>query len=540
MSNSNILLPAPMPATFNISNLNGANGFTISGFASSSNSGYSVNGVGDVNSDGIADIAIGGPNYNGGDGIVYVIYGNKTIGNVTAFPSSFNVSQMNTTQGFIITYSGEDANIGTSIAQINNVNGNGKSGIIIGGPNYYYDYGLSFVVYGSNNNFQSPFDLSSLNGNNGFKITSSGMEQLGSAVGGCNDVNGDGLGDIIIGAPWYGPIASLDGAAHVIFGNLNGFSSSFSVEDLDGNNGFTVIPAIANSLGYSVNSAGDINADGYGDIVVTSTFTYQSPYCYVVFGQASPIAIFNVSNLNGTNGFSLNTCSGSEYAGDIGDINNDGINDLGISNGHVVFGSKNAFPSVIDDSWFNGINGFEFSYVGQSRNTDKSLASSYSSMIVGLGDINGDRIDDFAANGYENIAIIFGQNSSFPAYYELNLNGNNGYQIIGVPQCGSYSNPIIGKAGDVNADGLNDIIISNACDSPENGQTYIVYGAPASPLPSPSPSPESSANLGAILGGVLGGVGALALLGVGYYYCYVHKAHVSGELGASLVDYSVQ
>ena len=139
---------------------------------------------------------------------------------------------------------------------------------------------------------------------NGFKIpgTDSGG-WFGMSVSSAGDINNDGKNDIVVGAPLTS--FGLD-AAYVIFGS-NSFDTSFNLTRLDGTNGFK-IPGIDSGgyFGTSVSNAGDINNDGKNDLVVGAA--HASSYlgaAYVIFGADSFATPFDLTRLDGTNGFKI-------------------------------------------------------------------------------------------------------------------------------------------------------------------------------------------------------------------------------------------
>lgn len=114
-------------------------------------------------------------------------------------------------------------------------------------------------------------NLSALDGINGLIIP--GLDEdsrLGDAVSSAGDVNGDGIGDIIIGARDADVNGNNSaGKAYVIFGQKTNFSSSFNLANLDGNNGFVINGVNAEDLaGIAVSNAGDINGDGISDLII--------------------------------------------------------------------------------------------------------------------------------------------------------------------------------------------------------------------------------------------------------------------------------
>ena len=137
-------------------------------------------------------------------------------------------------------------------------------------PNGNQNAGRSYVVFGSNAGFSSSFDLSTLNGANGFVINGiNAFDASGRRVSGGGDVNGDGIDDLIIGASYLGTFGNrTPGESYVIFGNDGGFSSSLDLSNLNGTNGFAIRGIDQNDGAISVCGAGDVNGDGIDDLII--------------------------------------------------------------------------------------------------------------------------------------------------------------------------------------------------------------------------------------------------------------------------------
>jgi hypothetical protein len=154
--------------------------------------------------------------------------------------------------------------------------------------------------------FPPVINLSTLDGADGFRLDGiDGNDFSGSSVASAGDVNGDGFDDLIIGA--FGADSNT-GESYVVFGKASGFTASLDLSSLDGTNGFRLdgIDAFDRS-GWSVASAGDVNGDGFADLIIGAWVADSSAgESYVVFGKASGFAAsLDLSTLDGSNGFRL-------------------------------------------------------------------------------------------------------------------------------------------------------------------------------------------------------------------------------------------
>ena len=478
------------PSVLELSSLDGSNGFTINGINYADNWGWSVSGAGDINSDGVDDLIIGP---NNGDGESYVVFGSNT-----GFSASIELSSIDGSNGFQI--NGIGRSVGYSVSGAGDINGDGIDDLIIGAfladPNGVLSAGESYVVFGNNTGFSASFDLSSLDGSDGFQINGIKYADLsGYSVGGAGDINGDGIDDLIIGAPYSSP----NGESYVVFGSNTGFSASIELSSLDGSNGFQ-INGIGRLVGYSVSGAGDVNGDGIDDLIIGSPFSSpngisRAGESYIVFGNTTGFsASFDLSSLDGSDGFQINGIKSGDLSGfsvgGAGDVNGDGIDDLIIGaytanpNGvlsagesYVVFGSNTGFSASFDLSSLDGSNGFRINGIGTYYLTGWS--------VRGAGDVNGDSIDDVIIGApFGNLGgdsyLVFGSNTGFSASIELSsLDGSNGFRINGI-DVADISGFSVGGAGDVNGDGIDDVIIGAPYADPNGfydaGETYIVYG----------------------------------------------------------------
>ncbi len=345
-------------------------------------------------------------------------------------------------------------------------------------------------------------DISNLVGSVGFEMEGLHPDgRFGYVVNGVGDINHDGFDDIAVCAPWSTPGAvNENGEIYIIFGNDN-YAPDFDVRLLDGTNGFRVQGVNAEDrLGYGgANPAGDVNNDGIDDFIITTPYadpdSTNTGSAYVIYGKIGNFpADMSVDMLDGTNGFTLN---GTNYwdnfgttGGYAGDMNADGIDDFyvtaddtdfnGASSGtvYVIYG-KNHFPDTMDVDTFYIEHGFMIN--GKATDDNVGIA------VGSLKDMNGDGRNDLAvgafhANGDTGAGyVIFGKSGDFTDTLNVaNLDGTNGFEILG-KAVGDGLGTAIGDAGDLNADGLNDLYISAPKASVNSaavaGQTYIIYGA---------------------------------------------------------------
>lgn len=517
------------PAVCYLANLNGTNGFAINGIHEDDRSGASVSGAGDVNGDGIADILIGAPR-PGKPGQTYVIFGSKQL-----WSEAIDLSSLNGSNGFAINGTTRTDYSGLSVSGAGDVNGDNISDILIGSKYAGEDRtAQSYVVFGRKEVWPSFINLDSLNGINGFMIDGLNPDdQNVISVSGAGDVNGDGLSDILIGAS---SANNHTGKSYVVFGSKEPWSAVMDLLSLNGTNGFAVNGIHeGDSSGCSVSGAGDVNGDGIADILIgASGVNNGAGQSYIVFGSNEPwVAVIDVSSLNGINGFAINGIKTNDRSGDsvsgAGDVNGDGLDDIligtnadggangYISQSYVIFGNKQGWPSFINLADLNGNNGFNITGI----NSKDYIGD----VVSGAGDVNGDGIADILIgawgvnNGAGQSYVVFGSNMSWPATINLvDLKGNNGFTINGIHE-GDRSGHSVSGAGDMNGDGVDDILIGAFLANGYAGQSYVVFDCYGDTPPPPS------SNTPLILGLTLGIGGGMILTAVSGYYGYQHWYH---------------
>ena len=407
------------------------------------NMGASVSTAGDVNNDGYADIIIGAPHYDNGqsdEGRAFVYHGSST-----GLPTIANWSVESNQEG---------AQMGVSVSTAGNVNGDTYDDVIIGANLFDTDDGTDagrvYVFHGSSSGLSMTPDWTA-DGDTDDAL-------LGEAVSTAGDINNDGYDDVIIGAPGW----TIKGRVYVYHGSSSGLSLSADSTYFDSN---------VTNLGVSVDTAGDVNGDNYDDVIMGASFssTYAGGVAFLHYGSSttlSPTADWATGITQTMAGYGLAVSSA-------GDVNNDGYSE-------IIVGAPDYDTDIISDT------GKVFVYHGSSSGPstieDWSIEgeiefAAFGNAVDNAGDVNGDGFSDvvIGAFAYDNIGRAYvyqGSTTGLGTSPEWFADGEQSFTGFGAS---------VGGAGDVNGDNTDDIIIG-ASEFFQGGITtgaaYVYYGIP--------------------------------------------------------------
>jgi hypothetical protein len=388
--------------------------------------GYSVASAGDVNGDGFDDVIVGDTElYNGQAalGRAYVFHGSAAglsrIANWTAAGSQ------------------EKSQAGWSVASAGDVNGDGYGEVIVGAPYFgeeegEEDVGRADLYYGSATGLSTAPGWSVV-GDREYGL-------LGSGVGTAGDVNGDGYDDVIVGAAAYSDKGSYEGAAFVYLGSATGLST-VAAWRADG-------PGAYASFGWAAGTAGDVNGDGYDDVIVgagsLSHGQYSEGGAYVYHGSAAGLSTSANWSVEGNRAFGYFGTS----VGTAGDVNGDGYADViagaagNVVRAYAYYGSAAGLSPVAD--WIH--------------RSDQFL-SGFGFSVTTAGDVNGDGYDEvivgapYWTDGQDQeggVWLFDGSASGLSTDFTWAAESN---------QASAWFGWSVSLAGDVNGDGYDDLMI---------------------------------------------------------------------------------
>jgi hypothetical protein len=374
--------------------------------------GYAVGAAGDVDGDGYDDVIVGGDQYKEFTGRAYVYVGGST--------------GLSTSPIFVAT--GEDVNnhFGYAVGAAGDVNGDGYDDVIVGAYHHANFRGRAYIYTGGSDGPAEPPSM---------MLTGEGPDDyFGRSVATAGDVDGDGYDDVIVGAQ---ACDQSTGLAYVYTGGPSGLSAS-PVFVVTGE-------GPSSSFGQSVGTAGDVDGDSYDDIIIGAHgYDHGTGRIYVYAGdggglKASPIFVATGKGQGERYGFAVGTA---------GDVNGDGYSD-------VIVGAYGVSEG----------RGQVYVYAGGPEGLDTRPAFTATGEVAGdwfgrsvgtAGDVNRD--------GYDDVIVGARNHDGNTGRVYLYAGGSNGLDAAPLltfdgKDPNSWHGHAVGAAGDVDGDGHGEVII---------------------------------------------------------------------------------
>ncbi len=404
--------------------------------------GSAVGTAGDVNGDGYDDVIVGAPTYTDGEnneGSVFVWYGSASGLGPSGTPANADWFAQSDQAG---------AQLGQAAGTAGDVNGDGYDDVIAGAWQYddgQVDEGRAFVWYGS----AAGLGANGTPANADWSVESDQANALlGNSVAGAGDVDGDGFADVVVAAYQYNATVSNEGRAFLYLGSAAGLATSAAWHD-DGN------ARGALAFGASVGTAGDVNGDGFADVIVGAS-GYGDALVY--HGSATGLAATPAWHVSGLGGF-------GDSVATTGDVNGDGFADVIVGYAQFTNGETREGRAY---AYLGSASGVATTPFWTSVETNQA-ESQYGNSVAAAGDVDGDGFGDVIVGSdlFDGALVNTGR-----AYvYRGSADGlalTAGWTAES-NQDSAFFGVSVSTAGDVNGDGYSDVIVG-AADF-DNGQT---------------------------------------------------------------------
>ncbi|MBI1312828.1 hypothetical protein GC176_16180 [bacterium] len=383
--------------------------------------GSSVANIGDLDGDGVTDLAVGADGTGGtNSGAVYVLFMNAdgTIKSSTQIASGMNGGPA----------LGSGVRFGSAVTNLGDLDGDGVTDLAVGANRAGTNKGVVYVLFlNADGTVKNSTEIAS--STNGGPALSNG-DLFGSSVANVGDLNGDGVVDLAVGARSLGG----PGAVHVLFLNADGTVKS-STKIASGMSGGPTLGSY-DSFGSAVANVGDLDGDGLTDLAVGAYgddtgggMNSRRGAVYVLFLNADGTVKGSTKIASGTNGgptLSDGDLFGTSAAG-VGDLNGDGVPDLAV-------GAKRDRTGGGPASYVGAVHVLLLNADGTVKSSTKIASGTsggptlvgdnyFGSSVTAVGDLNGDGVTDLAVGAsYDSTGDIYNGGGKGGAVHVLFLN----------------------------------------------------------------------------------------------------------------------
>ena len=424
--------------------------------------GWSVSGAGDVNADGFGDVIVGAredDEMGSESGAAYLYLGS---------PSGIDAS----TETKLLASDGESGDsLGSSVSSAGDVNGDGYDDLLVGAyrdDDFGSMSGSTYVYLGSSGGVDASSETKLL------PTDGAAGDYFGVSVSGAGDVNGDGYDDIVVGAHQDDDNRDDSGSAYLFLGSGGGVDASSETKLLPSDG------AEDDYFGRSVSGAGDVNADGFADLIVGAyrdeDAGTSSGSAYLYLGSISGIDPRTETKLTASDAAESDRFGISVSAA--GDVNDDGYDD-------IVVGAYGDHEEDDDSGsaylYLGSPSGIDLSSEAKLTASDGDSENYFGYSVSGAGDVNGDGYEDVMVGAYKDdhngtdsgsAYLYLGSSTGIDPSSETKLLASDGsyYDKFGVSVSG---------AGDVDGDGYDDVIVGAVEDDDmgsDAGAAYLFHG----------------------------------------------------------------
>ncbi len=344
---------------------------------------------------------------------------------------------------------------GGTVTWVGDMNGDNRADAAIGMPAANAGEGKVVILYGRAGDWPVPPDVEALDASISSMVVS-GSSSLGSHIAPAGDVNGDGLSDLLIGD-------SGNNRVYVVYGRYDGTGASWDLSTLSSSSSSTkgvILTSQGGTIGQWIAAAGDVNDDRYGDLLIgTSSSVYllagRSKFAsqtFAIDSQSAAVIPFAAA-------------SGSVATG-VGDLNDDGLADFAVSDPANSYGAGARVYLLLGSSNYKGAASIPVVPVNDAA-ASFSGSSQPGKQVVALGDIDGDGLDDLLYSDGNAPRLVYGRSAA---------DWGQGYGGDATLSYSPAASGVLAAAGDVNADGLNDLLLGTSTN-----QAYVIHGSATRP-----------------------------------------------------------